>query len=142
VYTNIPRCTHTHAATLVVVDIRRNNQCIKDVLYIYLQQTKYQNTYVYVCVYTWIRVYIRDIFFFNTNSRFEIFFILVILDFMLLLLFIYIKHTILQFYPTSVLLLRPPIPGPALIELSLLLRLLLLSAFFNKYLLLKNFLKR
>ena len=93
---------------------------------------------VRVCVHG----YIRDIFFFNTNTRFEIFFILVILDFMLLLLFIYIKHTILQFYPTSVLLLRPPIPGPALIELSLLLRLLLLSAFFNKYLLLKNFLKR
>ena len=89
---------------------------------------------------------------FNTRYRskkmeFEVssesfFFILVILEFMLLLLFIYIKHTILQFYPTSVLLLRPPIPGPALIELSLLLRLLLLSAFFNKYLLLKNFSNR
>ena len=88
--------------------------------------------------------YIRDIFFFNTNTRFEIFFILRS-NFRLyasIKLFIYIKHTILQFYPTSVLLLRPPIPGPALIELSLLLRLLLLSAFFNKYLLLKNFLKR
>ena len=78
---------------------------------------------------------------FEVSSE-SFFFILVILEFMLLLLFIYIKHTILQFYPTSVLLLRPPIPGPALIELSLLLRLLLLSAFFNKYLLLKNFLKR
>ena len=101
--------------------------------------SKYLRTRVYMDIYA--------ISFFltlntNTNTRFEIFFILVILDFMLLLLFIYIKHTILQFYPTSVLLLRPPIPGPALIELSLLLRLLLLSAFFNKYLLLKNFLKR
>ena len=45
-------------------------------------------------------------------------------------------------YPTSVLLLRPPIPGPALIELSELFLLLLLSAFFNKYLLRINFLKR
>ena len=51
-----------------------------------------------------------------------------------------IRHT--TRYPTISLLLRARIPGPLLIELSELLRLLRRSAFLSKYLRRMNFLKR